>query len=75
MTDDAVTNQSGQEEAERGGVGLTRPRLVSLITDANDYFFHLEHIKEKILSRLAAKQSSNRDNSAQDEPDCQIESE
>lgn len=36
---------------------------------------HLEHIKEKILSRLAAKQSSNYDNSAPGEPDCQIENE
>lgn len=36
---------------------LTQPRLVSLITHANYYFLHLERIRRKILSYLAAKQS------------------
>ena len=41
-------------------IEFSERRLIPLITDANYYFLHLERIKKKILSYLAAKQSNSR---------------
>lgn len=45
----------GERKIEFSSSSLTQPLLVSLITDANDYFLHLGCIRKKILSYLAAK--------------------
>lgn len=63
--------QSGEKESDRIFSG--QACLVSLMVDANDYFLHLERIKEKILSYSAAKQSY--DNLVHGKPCSQIENE